>query len=77
MILLLLEIRFIKNMETIQTKSKGKILNFKSIFISDVHLGHRKSSANKLESSIKIIDLFFTIVLVELNFNLTPRLLIL
>ena len=48
MILLVLEIRFIKNMETIQTKSKGKILNYKSIFISDLHLGHRKSAANKL-----------------------------
>ena len=48
MILLILEIRFIKNMETIQTKSKGKILNYRSIFISDVHLGHRKSAANKL-----------------------------
>ena len=35
-------------METIQTKSKGKILNYKSIFISDLHLGHRKSAANKL-----------------------------
>ena len=35
-------------METIQTKSKGKILNYRSIFISDVHLGHRKSAANKL-----------------------------
>ena len=48
MIQLLLEIRFIKFMEKIQTKSTGKILNYKSIFISDVHLGHRKSSANKL-----------------------------
>ena len=48
MILLLLEIRFIKFMNTIQTKSKGKVLSYKSIFISDVHLGHRNSAANKL-----------------------------
>ena len=48
MILIVIMTHFIKDMKTIQTKSKGKILNFKSIFISDVHLGHRKSSANKL-----------------------------
>lgn len=35
-------------MNTIQTKSKGKVLSYKSIFISDVHLGHRNSAANKL-----------------------------
>ena len=48
MILIVIMTHFIKVMNTIQTKSKGKILNFKSIFIRDVHLGHRNSSANKL-----------------------------
>ena len=48
MILLLLEIRFTKFMNTIQTKTNGKVLSYKSIFISDVHLGTRGCQANKL-----------------------------
>ncbi len=48
MILLTLEIRFIKFMNTIQTNTKDKFLLYKSIFISDVHLGTRGCQANKL-----------------------------
>ena len=48
MILLLLEIRFTKFMNTIQTKTNGKVLSYKSIFISDVHLWTRGCQANKL-----------------------------
>lgn len=48
MILLTLEIRFIKFMNTIQTNTKNKFLLYKSIFISDVHLGTRGCQANKL-----------------------------
>ena len=35
-------------MNTIQTKTNGKVLSYKSIFISDVHLGTRGCQANKL-----------------------------
>ena len=48
MILLTLEIRFIKFMNTIQTNTKDKFLLYKSIFISDVHLGTRGCQAKKL-----------------------------
>lgn len=48
MILLKLEIRFIKFMNTIQTNTKDKFLLYKSIFISDVHLGTRGCQAKKL-----------------------------
>ena len=72
MILLAIETRFIKNMKTIQTKSKGKILNFKSIFISDVHLGHRKSSAKKL-SILKSQNFKIPKIFIQINIGEEPQ----